>query len=155
MTEKKLREQILAGRTALLEATNGLTEQLARARPASQGWSAIEVLGHIPDVDDHWLSEALAIRDDPDHTFVHFDEERWKREHPDADARDLAEILEAVQASFARVVAALSSLSTEELNRSGVHPGGSPYRVRDVFRRYPVHDENHARQIREIRAQTE
>jgi hypothetical protein len=150
MGDDKLREQLLSGRTLLLEATHGLTDQMARMRPA-HGWSAIEVLAHISDVDAHWLSEALAIRDDPDHTFVHFDDEHWKREHPDVGQRELSSVVDEIQSSFARVLSAVSALSTEELDRAGVHANGSPYRVRDVFRRYPVHDQNHARQIRAIR----
>lgn len=155
MPSAKLREQLLAARTALLESTHGLSDAAARSRPGSDEWSVIEVLAHIPDVDAHWLAQAAMVGEDEDHVFVNFDDDLWKAEHPEPPSADLATIVEEVQLSFAKVLAKLSTLTAADLQRSAVHPNGSPYRVRDVFARYSVHDENHARQITKIRSQTE
>ena len=111
------------------------------------------MLAHLIDTDYHWLSQALAIRDKPGHLFVHFDDERWKTEHPDVRQWARTDVLERLGTSHAEVIGRLSAMTAAELNRSGVHPRGAPYTARDVFQRYPPHDENHERQILELLGQ--
>lgn len=50
---------------------------MLQARPAEGEWSIVEVPAHLVDVDRHCLGRALAMRDDPSHLSVHFDDERW------------------------------------------------------------------------------
>ena len=103
---------------------------------------------HLVDVDRHWLHEALAIRDDTDHVFVHFDDERWKADHPDAREESLESVPASPAESHAAVIAALEGMSEGDLNRAGHHPTrGHPYTAADVFERYVAHDANHAAQI--------
>ena len=144
-------ERIRDGRRRLLEETRGISDETLRTRPNAEEWSVIEVLTHLPDVDRHWLAQALAIRDNPDHLFVHFDDDRWKREHPDARSTPRAAVLQAMQAAHETVLATLAQLDADDLSRTARHPRGIPYTVRDVFLRYPAHDENHANQIAGIR----
>jgi uncharacterized damage-inducible protein DinB len=150
MGDGALVQELVTAREELLRKAAGLSEESLRARPANGEWSVIEVLAHLADVDRHWLGQAVAIRDGPTHLFVHFNDSRWKAEHPDARDRPLAQVVGALKRSFREVVDARAGLSDEELARAGRHPRGAPYRVRDVFLRYPVHDRNHARQIKGI-----
>ncbi|MGD9895262.1 MAG: DinB family protein [Dehalococcoidia bacterium] len=147
----ELAEQIRDGRGRLLDQARHLSDEALRARPDAEDWSVIEVLAHLPDVDEHWLAQALAIRDNPDHVFVHFDDERWKREHPNVRDEPLPAVLQAMQAAHDAVLATLAHLDEDDLDRAAKHPRGIAYTVRDVFLRYPTHDENHASQIASIK----
>jgi hypothetical protein len=135
----------------LRRQADGLPPSVLRSRPADDEWSIIEVLAHLIDVDAHWLGQALAIRDDPEHTFVHFDDERWKSEHPNVWEQPIEDVEMKLNDSHARVIGSLSRMTDDELERLGKHPRGIPYKVRDVFSRYPAHDLNHAEQIKSIR----
>ena len=143
---------IRAGRAHLLAACAGLTDEALRLRPSEDEWSIIEVVAHLADVDRHWLGQALAIRDNAQHIFVHFDDERWKAEHLDVRQQPVAEILLRTGATHETVLRALSHLSDADLRRAAKHPRGVTYTVGDVFLRYVRHDENHAEQIAAIRA---
>jgi uncharacterized damage-inducible protein DinB len=147
----ELIERIRNGRRRLIEQTGDLSDEALRTRSDTEEWSVIEVLAHLPDVDRHWLAQALAIRDNPDHVFVHFDDDRWKRGHPDVRSEPLAAVLQSMQAAHEAVLATLAQLDDDDLQRTARHPRGIPYTVRDVFLRYPAHDENHANQIAGIR----
>jgi hypothetical protein len=94
----------------------------------------------------------MAIGASPQHLFVHFDDQRWKREHAHARELPLLGVLREIVSSHRAVLEALAALSPADLDRAGRHPRGVPYTVREVFLRYPVHDQNHAAQIDGIRA---
>jgi uncharacterized damage-inducible protein DinB len=139
-------------RHRLLGTINGVSDADLRRRPADDEWSMIEVLAHLADVEAHWLGQALAIRDDPEHLFVHFDDERWKREHPAVRDEPPAQVLARVERAHRAVLETLAGLTPHDLDRAGRHPRGAPYTVREVFRRYAAHDENHTAQLAAIRA---
>lgn len=151
MNGDQLHEQLRLSRAALLRAAEGISDALIRRRLAADEWSAIEVLAHLIDVDYHWLGEASAIQHDPGHLFVHFDDARWKAEHPDARRSSLASIMDALDRSHRTVLSTLARMSAADLDRTGKHPRGIPYAARDVFLRYPAHDRNHTEQIVAIR----
>lgn len=146
-----LTERIRAGRKHLLDQISGLADEALGRRPEEGEWSVVEVLAHLPDVDRHWLEQALLIRDNPDHIFVHFDDERWKRNHPAVRQIPLDVILRAMQGTHEAVLETLLRMTESDLARTARHPRGIPYTVRDVFLRYPAHDRNHAEQITAIR----
>jgi uncharacterized damage-inducible protein DinB len=139
-------------RGRLVEQIGGLADEALRTRPDAEEWSIVEVLAHLPDVDHHWLAQALAIPDDPEHLFVHFDDDRWKRDHPDVRGEPVDAVLQAMHVAHDIVLTSLTQLSDADLQRTARHPRGIPYTVRDVFLRYPVHDDNHAEQIAGIRS---
>ncbi len=147
----ELRAALRAARKKLLAAAGSLSDDDLRHRPSDDGWSAIEILAHLIDVDRHWLREAQAIAADPTHVFTHFDDKRWKREHADVRERSASAVLTELAASHAKVLHAIATMTDEDLARTGVHPRGHAYAVSDVFERYVDHDEAHARQLHEIR----
>ncbi|MDP2674574.1 MAG: DinB family protein [Dehalococcoidia bacterium] len=127
-----------------LQVPNGLVTN----RPRSHEWSVLEIVAHMSDVDSHYLKQAVAMRDGRDHLFIYFDDTRWKSEHPAILDTPWDEVLLRIRQSHARVLVTLSQLTDSELARPGRHPRGIPYTVRDVFLRYPRHDQNHTEQIR-------
>jgi hypothetical protein len=130
----------------------GLTQERAVMRPADGEWSVLEVLAHLIDCDYHYAAEAIAMRDGPNHMLVHFDDDAWKADNPGIRATPLAEILASLAASHEHVLSLLASMSDADLDLPGLHPRGIPYSVRNVFLRWPQHEENHTRQIEQILA---
>ena len=150
MTPEELAEALRASRRALLQVASGASPERAVLRPADGDWCVLEVLAHLVDVDYHWATQALAIRDNPSHMFVGFDDTAWKQEHAEICATPLADVLHLLAESHEAVLYHLASMTSDDLDAPGRHPRGVPYSVRDVFLRYPAHDANHTRQIEGI-----
>ena len=121
-------------------------------RPAAGEWCVLEVLAHLVDCDYHYAAEATAMSDGPNHMLVYFDDNAWKAEHGNIRETAFAEILASLAASHEYVLGLLASMSEADLDLPGLHPHGIPYTVRNVFLRWPQHEENHTRQIEEILA---
>jgi uncharacterized damage-inducible protein DinB len=149
---RELIEKLTRSREDLLQRAAGLPDDALRRRPRDEQWSVLEVLAHLPAVDEHWLAQAMAIRADPTYVFVPFDDERWKQEHAGVRELPAALVLTQVEDAHASVLRALAALPAGDLGRAGRHPRGVPYTVRDVFLRYIPHDQSHAEQIDAIRA---
>ena len=153
MTPRRaLPDTLKASRHALLAAADGLPREWWGERPGADEWSVLEVVAHLEGVDQHWLAQALAMRDNPGHLFVHFDDTAWKAAHEGVRWQPPEEVLAKIDASHRAVLSALAGMSEADLDRPGLHPRGIPYTVRDVFLRFPPHDEGHRRQIEEIRS---
>jgi uncharacterized damage-inducible protein DinB len=149
---EELCAQLSSARQRFLSSAASISEAVARRRPDDDEWSVIEVLAHMIDVDDYYLGQALLLRDQPRPAFNYFDDDTWKRRHPSPDGFELADVLRRLDASHKRVLTAASALTEEELARRGIHPRRIPYTVRDVLLRLPAHDDNHRRQIEDIRS---
>ena len=138
-------------RSDLLTACQDLSDADLRRRPADGGWSVIELLAHLPDVDRYYLDQARLLRDVPGHTFVYFDEEAWARDNPDAIARDARGVKLAMEAAHEEVVRWARSLTPEELDRAGGHPRRPSISVREMLQRIANHDRTHMEQVLSIR----
>ncbi|MGE0057589.1 MAG: DinB family protein [Dehalococcoidia bacterium] len=152
-TSEGLCAQLSTARQRFLASVRDLSDAHSRIRPAGNEWSILEVLAHMIDVDDFYLGQAQLLRKQPGATFNYFDDDAWKRAHPLPNGFELEDVLMRLDASHQRVLIGARSMTDEELTRPGVHPRAIPYTVRDVFLRFPAHDQNHQRQIDEIRAQ--
>jgi uncharacterized damage-inducible protein DinB len=138
-------------RSELLTACQDVSDADLHRRPQDGGWSIIELLAHLPDVDGYYLSQAQAIRDVPGHQFVYFDEEAWQREHADAIERDAHAVKLAMAAANEEVVRWAQSLTPDELDRQGGHPRRASISVREMIQRIANHDRTHTEQVRVIR----
>jgi hypothetical protein len=124
-----------ASRVALLDAAADVTPETAVLRPAGGEWSVLEVPAHLVDVDYHWATQALAMRDNPQHMFVGFDDAAWKAEHAAIREVPLPQVIALLEESHASVLYHLASMSADDLAAPGLHPRGIRYTVRDVFLR--------------------
>ncbi len=147
-----LLQTLASARRSLLSLVEGISQVDAVRQPEDGEWSIIEVLAHMVDVDRYYLAEALAMRDEDDHLFAYFDDEAWKREHPDIRQTPLPDVLQALNDSHAEVLRTFAGLSEADLARPGRHPRGIPYSVRNVLLRFPDHDRNHEQQIASLQA---
>src|SRR3954468_16187884 len=116
-----------ASRIAFLNAASYAIPERAVLRPADGGWSVIEVLAHLVDTDYHYGLHALAMRDEPDHMLVHFDDEAWKAEHTAILEMPFDDIQALLAESHALVLHDLSSMTDDDLDTPGAHPRGIPY----------------------------
>jgi hypothetical protein len=151
-TVAELTGLLKTARRALLQPATGLTHEPAVTRPSGGEWCVLEVLAHFIDTDYHYAAEAQAMRNGPGHMLVHFDDDAWKQEHAGIRETPFEEILVSLAVSHDYVLTLLASMSKDDLDAPGLHPRGIPYTVRNVFLRWPQHDENHTRQIEEILA---
>jgi len=141
-------DDLRAACAELLAACRDAPDDALRRRPSNGEWAAIEVLAHLPDVDRYYLSEARAIRDEPGHTFVYFDDEAWIRDNADAIARDPHAVRLAMAFAHEEVERWAGALTPEELDRAGGHPRRGSITVRETLERIANHDRNHAGQVR-------
>ena len=138
-------------RSELLTACQDVSDDDLRRRPDEAGWAIIELLAHLPDVDRYYLSQAKALRDVPDHSFVYFDAEARAREHADAIEQEAKGVKLAMALAHEEVVRWTRSLTPEELDRAGGHPERESISVREMSHITAKHDRNHTEQIRAIR----
>ncbi|MBI2887232.1 MAG: DinB family protein [Chloroflexi bacterium] len=151
MSDVELLFLLERSRRELYEACLGMSDLELRTRPAQDEWTVVEVLAHLPDVDRHYLQEALTMLAEDQHLFRHFDDEAWKVTHADVLSLPLSQIFGHLRVSHDEITRAVELLSSQDLERAGIHPRRGRYTVRDVFLRLPDHDLNHAHQIRAIR----
>lgn len=141
-------------RISFLRSIEGLEQPAMKLRPAVGEWSIIEILAHMPAVDDCYLSQALEVTRSPGIRFDYFDDEAWKVAHPSPDSFELSHVFGSLQEAHNRVIAGATSLRAEALLLPCLHPRGIPYTVRDILARLPAHDANHQLQIEEVRSQS-
>ena len=143
-------DELRNARSDLLTACQDISDADLRHRP-EEGWAVIELLAHLPDVDRYYLDQARLLRDVPGHTFVYFDEEAWARENADAIDRDARAVRLAMAAAHEEVVRWARSLTPDELDRAGRHPGRESISVREMLQRIADHDRTHTEQVLSIR----
>ncbi|HVN52789.1 MAG TPA: DinB family protein [Anaerolineaceae bacterium] len=89
------------------------------AKPAD-GWSALEIVCHMRDVEERALERMRAMRDQKDAFLPAYDQEAWREERNYASA-DIQEALQAFQHFRAQHIADLSALPVEMWQRTGQH----------------------------------
>src|SRR3954454_9411082 len=109
MTSDELADILRASRRALLQAVFSASPDAALIRPVEGEWSVLEVLAHLVDTDLHYTEQALAMRADPGHVMLHFDDAAWKRDHADVRVTPLSEVLARLEQSHEAVLQHLAS----------------------------------------------
>jgi uncharacterized damage-inducible protein DinB len=151
MADEELVRAIQDSRIGFLDSIEGLDEEATRRRPDPNEWSIIEVLAHMVAVDESYLGQAVSVTQSPGTAFTYFDDDAWKMAHPGPDEFVLSQVLAELSASHQRVLATAAALNEDELAIVCIHPRGIPYTVRDILARLPTHDQNHQRQIEQLR----
>ena len=149
MDREALEAALRESRAGLLRQIESASAAQASLLPAADEWSVIEILAHLVDTDYYYLGEALAMRDSHDHHFRYFDDESWKRTHPEVRRLPLDAVLDALAISHRTVLRVLATMDAEELSKRGTHPRGITYTVQDVLYRLVPHDGTHEQQIRD------
>jgi carbonic anhydrase/acetyltransferase-like protein (isoleucine patch superfamily) len=143
--------QLLA---ALAETPDWIADRLERnaperwtAVPERGGWSALEVLCHLRDVDQDVHVERLErLLHETRPEIPDVDVRPWARERRDRE-QDPARVLAAWVPIRRRLLARLAALGRGEWVRFGIHSLRGPLSIADLVRQWADHDLSHRRQI--------
>lgn len=129
----------------------GVPEDALRRRPASGGWSAIEIICHLR---DSAAEEGLRIRqmleqDNP--TLVPYDPDAWAAERRYQE-EDVRRALMTLRAFFTGLAYQLERLPAAAWERPGIHPESGPTSVRQRAEAEVAHAQEHLAQLREALA---
>jgi hypothetical protein len=139
-------QQYRDGHRVLAAALAGTTDAELDAPPPDGGWTARQVVHHVPDSE---MTSAIRLRrlvaeDRPE--LNGYDEEQFARRlYYD---RPIAASLEAVRAVRAVTAELLDRLSPEEWAREGSHDQHDAYSVEVWLEIYAAHCHDHAEQIK-------
>jgi hypothetical protein len=116
-------------------------------RPSAEGWSALEVLGHLRDADrDVYLPrlEAMLTQDAPAVPDIDLLGSARVAGHSAERARDLLEDWRALRK---RLVTQLAPLGRDDWARVGVHSRRGSFPLGEMVRGWAEHDLSHRRQL--------
>jgi hypothetical protein len=121
-------------------------ERAQQATDGPDGWSVLETMCHIHDVEDIILERAQLIlnQDNPALPRLDNEEAARRRDYPN---RNLSEEFNAYLDSRRRFVAMLFTLSNEQWHRGGVHPEYGQIDMLQMAMNDALHDINHFEQI--------
>lgn len=145
-----VRRELAQGAETIRGLVTGVSPAEARARPAPEAWSLLEVACHLHDEEREDFRPRLDV-------VLHRPEEAWARIDPAGwvtarryNDRDLGETLAAFLAERARSLAWLASLSAPDWTREYRAPFG-PITAGDLLASWVAHDLLHTRQLVELR----
>jgi len=138
-------------RQQILAAFVGVTPAEARFRPASGGWSALEVLGHLLDEEREDFGARLrSTLLDPGREWPDIDPVRWVAERSYQD-QDLGAQLEEFDRRRRESVAWLGSLDNPDWTLTRTHSAFGDIRAGDLLLSWVTHDLLHLAQLVRIR----
>jgi len=149
MTESLLVEarSELARLPIVLEALlAGLDEAGARARPAPDEWSPVEILCHLRDEESEDFGARLRVIVDGGSEFTPIDPERWAVERRYSEAR-LTDVREALRASRQASLDLLASITPKTLEGSRPHKRLGSLSGQDILAAWVAHDRIHLAQL--------
>jgi hypothetical protein len=135
----------------VLEALEGVTAAELDRRPASDAWSAREIVHHLADSE---MTSAVRLRrlltEDRPH-IPGYDEPEYARRFRYAD-RPIENALAALAAARATSAEILDRLTESDWTREGEHSEAGAYGVERWLEIYAGHAHDHADQIRRARS---
>jgi DinB family protein len=133
---------------ALLErASSGLSSAQVSRRPAGGGFSLLENVWHLADLEKEGFGtriRRLLSEDEP--TFANFDGERIARERRYQD-RDLSEGLAAFASARRRNIEKLRGVARGDWKRRGTQDQVGKITLSDIPRKMAEHDRSHTQEI--------
>jgi hypothetical protein len=124
------------------------TERSKQLAPGVSGWSALEVMGHLVDLEAIFTARLKRMLNEENPTFEKTDPDQMAIDHAYA-SQDIQQQVTKFITLRQEFIALLKSLSEEQWNRTGVHPAYGPMTVLDLATNTPLHDLNHLGQISE------
>jgi len=146
-TAQDLVDGLAAGPDALAGVLAGVDDDLARrATGGDEGWSVVEVVCHLRDVEERALERARAMRDEEDPAIPGYDQDAWAAERNYA-----GQPLAAAAAAFGRHrrehVALLAALPPGGWRRTGRHEELGRITIEGQALHIATHDTQHLAQV--------
>ena len=121
-------------------------------RDSGDGWTVLEVLGHLMDFDQIFYDRAVMIRDEDNPTLPAFDHDALV-EQGKFNARAKADVYATLRQSRLQFIDFFDALTDEQWARTGIHPERGPFSLTDALLQVVMHDTNHIEQITRILAE--
>lgn len=136
---------------ALVEITRTMTDSELREPEAPGKWSGAVLLAHLADSELVWACRLRTVLAEVDPVLTGYDQDRWVEQ---LGYRDRAPAVSLEEIEFLRRgnLRLLKGLSTEQLERSGVHSERESESVGDMVGLYAGHDLVHRSQFERIRS---
>lgn len=125
-------------------------EEAQAARSGDEGWSVVEVVCHLRDVEERAFARVRAMRDETNPLLATYDQEQLAQERHYAE-QNLREALAAFERLRAEHMAELAALSPTQWERPGRHGELGPVTIASQTQRLLCHDSIHAAQLAQIR----
>ncbi len=122
-------------------------ESALAKRPAENAWAAKEVICHLRDTEEVFQGRFRTIldEDEPKFTPLNTDGLAVERQYLKDDA---ARALEMFRAKRQENLKLLAGLTTEQLERGGLHPTRGRMTIKDFVALAAHHDDNHLEQLK-------
>ena len=121
-------------------------------RDSGDGWTVLEVLGHLKDFDRIFYDRAVMMRDDEQPNLPAFDHDVLVEEGQyNLQTKDA--VYGALRASRMEMIAFFEALTDDQWARTGVHPERGTFSITDAAVQVVLHDVDHTEQITRILAE--
>ena len=127
------------------------SEQAKSLRDGGDGWTPLEILCHLRDFDEIFLTRAQDMRAQDNPTFTVYDVDGLARERA-YNEQSLTEVYAVFSAARARLIAFFEPLTVDELLRTGTHPWYGPFTILQQLIQIGHHDANHIEQMTRVLA---
>lgn len=124
-------------------------EQAKTWRDGADGWTVLEVIGHLYDFDGIFMERGEMMLAEEHPTFLVYDHLAMVVDHA-YNEQDLTEAFARLTASREKFVAFFSGLSEGEWQRSGNHVEFGRFTIESLAAHVSWHDANHLEQITRI-----
>jgi ADP-ribose pyrophosphatase YjhB (NUDIX family) len=133
-------------RGALLAAFESVPER-AREEALADGWSPLDVLAHVADVEAYYLAETDRLLHIPGHTWRGFNDAQWHDVRRAMPPEELSGIRQRLEAARERTRLWLASVDDEQLAHFGNHHERGAVRIGDRVEKIAHHEHEHAEQL--------
>ncbi len=132
----------------ILKAILGNTtqEQTRAIRDGQDGWSILEIMCHLHDIEILFMGRVRDLLNTPNPTFAVVSNEELM-ERGNYQARDLHATLAAYTTLRQEFIGILESINDEQWSLAGLHPSQGPATLLDVAVNTGLHDVDHIEQI--------
>jgi uncharacterized damage-inducible protein DinB len=141
----ELIDKMESQRQEVVSHVRQMTDEAASRRPSERAWSAKEQLLHLAAFERLWLEWTMTVRDRPGSEVG--PPPPNPEAYPEARTRSLDDILQELASARRDTLAAIESLTSEELQRKGKHLLFGEMNVLQMLRSLYRHDRMHMDQM--------
>jgi uncharacterized damage-inducible protein DinB len=129
---------------------SGLSQELVTtARDGEEGWTVLEVLGHLRDFDTIFRERAQQLLDEDYPALPAYDHNAMAIDL-NYNGQPLLAVYEALQQSRQQTINFFRELNDDQWARSGIHPERGHFTMTDAVMQVGIHEVNHTEQITRI-----
>ncbi|HSR10994.1 MAG TPA: DinB family protein [Thermodesulfobacteriota bacterium] len=140
-------KQMAKGPEEFAAAVRGVSDAVLSKRPDEKNWAAKEIICHLRDTEELFISRLQMIMAMDEPKFLASDVDRWAEERQYL-RNDVQEALAAFRKRREETVKFLGDLKPEQWRRAGVHATRGRETTEVFLKIIPGHDANHLAQLK-------